>query len=86
METHFLYEKDYTPTVIARALVSLAHDWYVIDMEEKGSELLEKAEKVCPSYFEHQIYMDIEADPSFATLVESLTLNLVTLARDIIRS
>ena len=35
----------------AKALVCISHDWYEMGDDEKGSELLEKAEKICPRIF-----------------------------------
>jgi hypothetical protein len=85
METYF-YEhlEDYGPSICARGLTCVAHDWYALDDDEKGSELLEKANEVCPGYFDNQINQDIENDPEFAYLVKSLTGKILILAKSIV--
>lgn len=85
MERHFYeHQEEYGPSMIARIYVCLAHDFYELGDDDKGSELLEKANKVCPGYFDNEIRAHIEEDPEFAYLVESLTQKILLLARSII--
>ena len=88
MEEYFDTEHlKYPPSLLARAYVSLACDWYTIISEDtKGGSLLEKAEKVCPGYFKNEIVDDIQEDPEFAILVENLTDSLLIIAQSIIDS
>lgn len=84
MEAYFNTHLDvYPPEMIARVFVCLSHDYYEISDDQKGSELLEKADKICPGYFDNQIKDHIEEDPDFAYLVENLTRNILVLARSI---
>ena len=52
--------------------------------QKEAKELLEKAEKICPGYFENQIKTDIDEDADFAYLVESLTHKILAVARSIL--
>lgn len=84
MEAHFDdHLAEYPNDMVARIFCCLAHDWYEVGDDEKGGELLERANKVCPGYFDNQIKNDIENDPEFARLVESLTYNILAIARSI---
>lgn len=74
----------YPPDLVARVMCCLAHDWYEVGDDDKGSDLLEKANKVCPGYFDNQIKLHIEQDLEFARLVESLTNNILAIARSIV--
>jgi len=53
--------------------VCLAHDWYQLNIEEKGNSLLEKAEFSCPGYFKYLIQEDIKEDEDYNILVKNLT-------------
>lgn len=84
MESYFTSgEKKFSNTIIARVLVCLAHDWYSIYNEEKGDELLQKAEKVCPGYFKDQIIEDMKADPDFVLIVKNLASNILSVFKSI---
>lgn len=84
MEAHFDQNVDhYLPHQVARIFVCLAHDWYELGDDEKGYDLLQKANKVCPRYFENQIKNDINEDSDFAYLIESLTNKILAVARSV---
>lgn len=85
MESHFNNNKNlYLPSEIAKVFTCCSHDWYDLGDDEKGSELLLKAEKACPGYFEKQINKDMEEDPDFAYLVESLKEKILAFARSVL--
>lgn len=85
MESHFYANLHiYGPKKCAKLFICLAHDWYEMGDDDKGSELLSKADKICPTYFEKQIKLDIEEDPDFAYLVESLTEKILAIARSVL--
>jgi hypothetical protein len=87
MESHFNSHIDvYGAALCARVMVCISHDYYEIGDDDKGYELLQKAEKICPGYFENEIKLDIEQDPGFAYLVESLTEKILLVARSIMDS
>lgn len=77
------YADFYGPSMCARIAICLSHDWYELGDDDKGSELLEKANKICPGYFDNEIKEHIDEDPDFAYLVESLTAKILALARSI---
>lgn len=84
MESHFgLHAKDYGPEECARVYVCLSHDWYELEDDDKGRQLLEKADKVCPGYFENQIKEHMK-DPDFDYLVGSLAGKILAVARSIV--
>lgn len=77
MERHFDIKSELYPDyMVARVFTALAHDWYEIGDDDKGGDLLEKANKVCPDYFSTRIKKDMEEDPEFDILVKSLTAHL----------
>ena len=87
MESHFDAHLDvYGPPLCARVMVCIAHDYYEIGDDDKGYELLQKANKVCPGYFDNEIKNDIEGDPGFTYLVESLTAKILLVAKSIMES
>lgn len=55
---------------VAKGLTCLAHDYYDIDMEEKGEELLIKADSICPMYFVGPVYSEMSKDADFNYLIE----------------
>jgi len=84
MEAHFDENLElYGPAFSARVFCCLAHDYYEIGDDDKGYELLEKANKVCPGYFDNEIKAHIDEDPEFAHLVESLTHNILAVAKSV---
>ena len=56
----------------AKGFVSMAHDWYMMEIEEEGERLLKRAEKECPGYFKGPIFVHIAKDEDFAMLVAGL--------------
>lgn len=54
---------------IGKGMVCMAHDYYDMEIEEEGDRLLYLAEKYCPGYFVGPIYIHIEKDKNFATLI-----------------
>lgn len=66
----------YAKEIVAKAFVCLAHDWLEIGLEEKGTELIEKAERVCPGYFENTILLQTKSDEDFDILVKNIFVNL----------
>jgi len=84
MEAHYLNNKDlYGNVTGAKIYTCLSHDWYELGDDDKGRELLEKAEKACPGYFENEISAHINEDPDFKHLVESLTEKILTVANSV---
>jgi len=81
MEAFFM-NKDLlsTPEIIAQSLTCLAHDWIQLGLEEKGHELLLKADKICPGYHKNKMLDHMKQDPSYDTLVKSLANELVLVA------
>lgn len=63
----------------AKCYVALAHDWYVLGVEDQGLKLLAKAEKVYPGYFKNQITLDCYASPDFEYLVRGIMAQLVSI-------
>jgi hypothetical protein len=60
----------------AQIYVCLAHDWYQIDMDEEGSRLLLKANRVFPGYFKTLVIQHSIEDENFDLIVKNLTLEL----------
>jgi len=85
MEEYFDIHRDaYGSDQCARVMVALAHDWYELDDDDKGRALLEKAEKVCPGYFDNEIKKHIKEDPEFDYLVKSLAGKILAVARSVV--
>ena len=85
MEAFFLENENiYPPAEIAKGLLCLSRDWYSIGDEDKGSELIEKASKICPGYFENEIGRHIEEDELYAVLVEDLATHIIEVAKSIL--
>jgi hypothetical protein len=70
----------------AQMYVCMAHDWYQLDMEEEGSRLLLKAEKVCPGYFRGPVIEHIQENPTFDIVIKNLTFELLNLLSDALRN
>lgn len=76
--------KKLKPELLAKGYVCMAHDYfYTISDDDKGGELLEKAEKVCPGYFDNQIKQQIKDDEIFEAIVSNLTLTILEIAKSI---
>ena len=66
METYFDNNASiYGPAKCAKMMVCCSHDWYVLGDDDKGRQLLEKADKICPGYFESRIKQDTKNGPQF---------------------
>jgi len=85
MEASFKEKEGFFPPAdVATGYVCLAHDYYEVGLDEKGAELLERAEKACPGYFKNQISKYIESDPDFEYLVQNLRKIIVSVAKSVI--
>lgn len=60
----------------AQIYVCLAHDWYQMDMDGQGAQLLLKAERVYPGYFKNLVIQHTIEDENFDLVVKNLTLEL----------
>lgn len=78
MEVH-LDDKNHVFTSLdkAKAFTCLAHDWYMVGLEEEGSRLLKKAEEVSPGYFDKVVKEDMEKDENFDILVKRIASQLI---------
>lgn len=75
-EVTILADPTFPKAQLAMCLVCLAHDWFQMDMEDKGFELLVKAENAYPGYFDSKFKDDIKANKNFATLAQNITIEL----------
>lgn len=57
---------------IAKGLVCIGHDYYVMEMEEEGDRLFVLADRYCPGYFKGPVYSHAAKDIVFASLIKSL--------------
>lgn len=69
---------------IAKGFVCLSHDYFTIGDDEKGSELLEKASKICPGYFDNEIKKHIKEDEMYKILVDNLTHHILQVAKSVL--
>jgi hypothetical protein len=67
------------PLMAAKGLTCMAHDYYAINMEENGEDLLNRANKYYPGYFKNEIFVHLNKDPEYLMLVVNL---INTEARD----
>lgn len=65
------------PSLKAKCLVCLAHDWYQIDCEEEGERLVLLAESVCPNYFKDVQPVQMKEDPAYSDVVKSLVREMM---------
>jgi hypothetical protein len=70
----------------AQLYVMLAHDWFMMDMEEEGERLLYKARGICPGYFAGAMIQHQVENANFATIVKNLTGELRSLLLDTLRN
>ena len=85
LEGYFDSKTDsFPPESMAKAYVCMASDWYSMGDDDKGSKLLDKAEKACPGYFNNQIHTHTYEDPDFDLLVKILTKNVLEIARSVL--
>lgn len=73
------------PDVIAQGLTCLAHDYVQLGLEEKGHELLIKADEIYPGYHSSKMEEHMESDPDFKKLVLSLSAELILVALSVAR-
>jgi len=71
--------------IIAKGFTCCSYDWYSMGDEDKGALLLEKAEKVCPGYFNKEIDGHMAEDQIFNALVKQLISIILELAGEIIK-
>lgn len=70
LEEFFIKGRSGIPALIqSKGLVSMAHDYYQIFMEEEGERLIELAVKVTPDYFKGPIYDHMQKDALFNQVV-----------------
>jgi len=69
----------FDPESKAKMLTCLAHDYYLLDCEEEGYRLLNKAEQICPGYFKNVMHTQIMASDGFDLIVKNIALKLVSL-------
>lgn len=69
--------KKYKKAIIAKAYVCLAHDWFDIGIDERGTELILKADTIYPGYFKKEIKEDMDNDPEFNNVVNNITAQLI---------
>lgn len=85
LEYFFDSKKSTMPiSLIAKGYVCLSHDWYNLNDEDKGGELLEKANKVCPKYFKNQILDHMKESREYNALVKSLAYHILIVAKSIV--
>ena len=73
LEEFFTRGKDQIPDIMqSRGLVSMAHDYYQIYMEEEGERLIVMAVETTPDYFQRGIYDHMEKDAAFNQLIYQL--------------
>lgn len=63
----------------AQIYTCLAFDWFDIAVEEEGSRLLLKANKVFPDYFKTKVKEHMAQDSTFDYLVKGITVHLLRL-------
>jgi hypothetical protein len=83
MEDHFDSKIDLEPSLVAKGLVCISHDYYSMGDDDKGRDLLAKAEKVYPGYFDKKIDEHAAEDQFYKQLVDSLALIILETLRSI---
>ena len=83
MEDYFENKAGIEPSLVCKGFCCIAHDYYAMGDDEKGSELLAKANKIYPGYFDSKINDHIDQDPLYKELINSLTLIILQTARSI---
>ena len=79
MERTIEDSKDISLDHKAKAYVALAHDWYWLQMEEKGHELLLKAEDTVPGYSKDVMPRHMEEDPQYADIIHRMAKQIIGL-------
>jgi hypothetical protein len=67
-------------SLYAKSMVCLAADWYGMGDDDKGSQLLEKADRACPGYFDNEMQNHIDEDELFSILVQQMTADILAIA------
>lgn len=68
------------PELVAQGLTCLAHDWIDIGLEEKGHQLLIKADQIYPGYHKDKMQEHMKADPDFDRLIRQMGQELIIIA------
>src|ERR1700746_1128782 len=84
LEEYFNTHNDIVPEVAAKAYTCLAHDWYTMGDDDKGSDMLIKADKACPGYFDNQMQIHVTKDPEYSILVQSLASCIFNIAKSVL--
>lgn len=69
-----------SPAQEAKAWICLSYDWYNMGNIAKGQELIWKAEKACPTYFHLECRKDMSDSPTFALLMNAISIILMEIA------
>lgn len=86
LEDYFTNKPNIISEIRAKGFVCIAHDWYAMGDDDKGSLLLLKANDVCPKYFDNEMHTHIAADPDFDKLVKSLVGYIFDVAKSVVES
>lgn len=70
----------------AQLYLMLAHDWFMLNVEEEGQRLIYKALDVCPGYFGEPMIQHQVENPNFAIIIKNLTGELRNLFLDTLRN
>jgi hypothetical protein len=84
LESYFDSKEDAETFVIAKGYLCIAHDWYEMGDDDKGSDLLLKANEACPGYFDKEMHKQMVEDPDFDYLVKNLTGHILEIVRSIV--
>jgi hypothetical protein len=84
LEEWFDNHPEVEPADRAKGMTCCAHDWYSMGDDDKGSELLIKANEICPGYFDNEMQVDVLKDPDFAVLVQSLHNLIFSIAKSVL--
>lgn len=68
----YTHEKDIPCLQAAKGLVMIAHDYFVMEIEEEGDRIFKSVESKCPGYFKGPIYSHMEKDGDYTRLVSQL--------------
>lgn len=69
------------PNERAKGFVCISHDFYQMGDDDKGSDLLIKANVVCPGYFDNEMKEHVAKSPDFAALIQSLSNIIFNIAK-----
>lgn len=74
----------YESSLVSKAYVCIAYDWYTLGDDDKGLDLIKKANKNYPGYFDKKIAEHIDEDDMYRTVVINLTSNILGVAKSIL--